>query len=254
MVEIARHWSDSRAVSEHDDRLPAFLHNPLLVDLVGAGSNVVVQVLDMRRFKSIYASPNVFDVCGYTADEINRAGVVQFLRNLSLRELFLHVKNARLMSKVKRGLAPRAHFQSALINSGMRTKDRRHLRVVSQNYTVEWDDSGRETFALLLWRDATHLFKTTNVAWRHQWRTDDGKSVVWTYQPERRRFLEQDFFSAREREVLVLVERGLSSKEIGEALDISVSTVENHRKNAIARLQVKSTEGLIEVCKWLKIL
>lgn len=53
--------------------------------------------------------------------------------------------------------------------------------------------------------------------------------------------------SDREREVLVLLARGLSSKEIGTELDISVRTVETHRANLMRKLGVKSVALLTQV-------
>lgn len=53
--------------------------------------------------------------------------------------------------------------------------------------------------------------------------------------------------SERERDVLRLLARGLSSKEIGSALDISTRTVETHRANVARKLGVKSVALLTQV-------
>ena len=46
--------------------------------------------------------------------------------------------------------------------------------------------------------------------------------------------------TAREEEVLNLVARGYRSKEIGEALGVSVQTVETHLRNVYEKLHVRS--------------
>ena len=51
----------------------------------------------------------------------------------------------------------------------------------------------------------------------------------------------------REREVLVLLARGLSSKDIASELDISTRTVESHRANLMRKLGVKSVALLTQV-------
>jgi FixJ family two-component response regulator len=51
--------------------------------------------------------------------------------------------------------------------------------------------------------------------------------------------------SEREREVLALVVAGLTNKEIARALDLSPRTVETHRANLSAKLQVGSLAQLI---------
>lgn len=50
--------------------------------------------------------------------------------------------------------------------------------------------------------------------------------------------------SERETEVLVLVARGLSSKEIADKLNISVHTVNTHRKNITHKTGIRSVAGL----------
>lgn len=50
--------------------------------------------------------------------------------------------------------------------------------------------------------------------------------------------------SERETDVLVLVAKGLSSKEIADKLSISVHTVNSHRKNITHKTGIKSVAGL----------
>ncbi len=50
--------------------------------------------------------------------------------------------------------------------------------------------------------------------------------------------------STREQSILVLVAGGKSSKDVGELLNISVRTVETHRKNIKKKLNIKTTAGL----------
>ena len=50
--------------------------------------------------------------------------------------------------------------------------------------------------------------------------------------------------SEREKEIIVQIVRGLSNKEIAEALFISVNTVMTHRRNISRKLQIRSVAGL----------
>ncbi len=50
--------------------------------------------------------------------------------------------------------------------------------------------------------------------------------------------------SSREKEVLVLVAKGKTNKEIAELLNLSVYTVIAHRKNITAKTNIKSVSGL----------
>lgn len=58
--------------------------------------------------------------------------------------------------------------------------------------------------------------------------------------------------SEREKEVLILVAKGLSSKEIADKLCLSIHTVNSHRKNISQKTGIKSMAGLAAyamVCK-----
>jgi DNA-binding NarL/FixJ family response regulator len=56
----------------------------------------------------------------------------------------------------------------------------------------------------------------------------------------------EDILSRRELEVLKLICREYSNNEIAEKLFLSVSTVETHRKNLIAKLGVNNSVGLVK--------
>jgi DNA-binding NarL/FixJ family response regulator len=51
--------------------------------------------------------------------------------------------------------------------------------------------------------------------------------------------------SSREREVLQLIAEGMSSKEIAEALHVSVRTVDSHRANLMDKLGIHKVSGLV---------
>ena len=55
--------------------------------------------------------------------------------------------------------------------------------------------------------------------------------------------------SVREKQVLSLIDRGLTSKEIAEMLSISINTVSRHRQEILGKLQVKNS---IEACRIAK--
>jgi len=56
--------------------------------------------------------------------------------------------------------------------------------------------------------------------------------------------LEASELTKRERDILVLVAKGLMSKEIAEQLNISIHTVISHRKNITKKTGIKSVAGL----------
>jgi len=49
----------------------------------------------------------------------------------------------------------------------------------------------------------------------------------------------------RQREILILIAEGLSTKDIGRRLDISAKTVESHRAQLMERLDIHDVAGLV---------
>ena len=64
-----------------------------------------------------------------------------------------------------------------------------------------------------------------------------------------RKKLDDAHLTLREKEIIVLLEKDLSNKEIASHLDISVRTVETHRKNILRKT---NTNNLLSLIKWAK--
>ena len=52
--------------------------------------------------------------------------------------------------------------------------------------------------------------------------------------------------SERELEVLKLIEKELTTEEIAEQLNVTVSTIETHRRNMFKKVGVKNVIGLLK--------
>ncbi len=60
--------------------------------------------------------------------------------------------------------------------------------------------------------------------------------------------------SAREKQVLHLINQGYPSKEIAEMLSISINTVSRHRQEILGKLQVKNSIEACRIGKDLKLI
>ena len=60
--------------------------------------------------------------------------------------------------------------------------------------------------------------------------------------------------SAREKQVLGLIDRGMTSKEIAVTLSVSVNTVSRHRQEILGKLQVKNSIEACRVAKDLRLI
>lgn len=60
--------------------------------------------------------------------------------------------------------------------------------------------------------------------------------------------------TSREKEVLELIAEGLTNNEIAQKLFISVSTVDTHRKNLLAKFEAKNIASLIKIAMQFQLI
>lgn len=63
-----------------------------------------------------------------------------------------------------------------------------------------------------------------------------------------------DLLSRREKEILILIGRGKSSKEIAEELSLSIHTISRHRQNILQKLQVSNSAQAFGIARELHLL
>lgn len=66
-------------------------------------------------------------------------------------------------------------------------------------------------------------------------------------QSNKRKDINDAHLTIREKEIIILLEKDLSNKQIADALNISVRTVETHRKNILKKTD---TNNLLSLLKW----
>lgn len=54
-------------------------------------------------------------------------------------------------------------------------------------------------------------------------------------------------FTKREKEIILLLKEGKSTKDIADKLFLSTHTIESHRKNILAKTDTKNTQGMLRV-------
>jgi len=73
----------------------------------------------------------------------------------------------------------------------------------------------------------------------HTFRKDEASNIVLT---------------RREKEVLGLIADGMTNIEIAQKLFISVTTVDTHRKNLLAKLEAKNTASLVRIATQMQLI
>ncbi len=75
---------------------------------------------------------------------------------------------------------------------------------------------------------------------------------LWVQENIRSRHIPE--VTRREKEILLLLAEGCSSKDIADRLSLSIRTVENHRKSLLQKFDVKNAVTLLKTAKELGVL
>jgi DNA-binding CsgD family transcriptional regulator len=123
------------------------------------------------------------------------------------------------------------------LNFRMKAADGRYVRLLEQVIVIDLDANGLIAYTLKHFTDISHLPYTNDVTLSFVEEGRAGDQLPYTVIVEQKNDNppKQRVFSARELEVLDLIAKGITSKEIAHELCLSIDTVKNHRKNMIRK-------------------
>lgn len=126
----------------------------------------------------------------------------------------------------------------------MTAADGRIIDVLHRMYYVCGGDGRSVRFAVCLYGPVSVGFKGRSVV----------VNSVTGVSEELTSSADAEMLSPRERQVLQLIDSGLKSREIADALHISVHTVSRHRQEILGKLQVKNSHEACRVARSIDLL
>jgi DNA-binding NarL/FixJ family response regulator len=105
---------------------------------------------------------------------------------------------------------------------------------------------------MMSFQEVSHLVKGEDYCMRGIF--GEGDKKVFVYYSNEDRTIDSEIISEREREVLQYISQGLDTKQIAAEMKISNNTVDNHRRNMLARTGTRDTTALIQLCRMLGVI
>ncbi len=223
------------------------------------------QVADYKRASpedSVVDFPMSDGQCFYVFDwqknEVTHASGVQRLLgyepnelNVDLLTTFIHPDDIDIVSRVTKGSIDHAINNEVpareyvfLLTCRLRKKDGSYVRILRQSGMYELDDKQRMISNFSILTDVSFMKVGNGVWWEVRAPNLDAeqfrKSVGQAF---------SDFFSRREFEILSMLAEGKLSKEISSLLNISVHTVDTHRRKMLKKAAVGNTVELINFAR-----
>lgn len=196
-------------------------------------------IMDFKK-KIVSYQKGVKEFLGYTNEEFT----------FDLVSSYFHPDDFEIITRLIRGTLMFASDNnvskdvSFFLTYRIQKKDGSYVKVMRQSTTYDLDESGKIISNFSLLSDISFLNTSNKVEWNFD--------APGLNKEKFREYIMKEykgFFSDRETEILHQLTKGLSSKEIGDVLNLSKHTVDTHRRNMLNKAHCKNTVELLNFCK-----
>ncbi len=242
---------DSLSIETFDTSV---IKNFPLLDIANSSQSTFA-IYDFREMKPIYITENVREIIGLSRDEYLKVGArLMFSKLLPSHSSFPLLASKKTESILRNiGSSEKQNVFATVCGLSLEHPEKGYIKILMQQYFMDCENNNISPRVLSTMRDVSHLQKD-DFYW---FRLTHGKSnelVTVYHNKDEKVGNSMDIISVREKEVLLLIERGLETDEIAQALSISRNTVNNHRQNMLNRLGARDTTALIELARICRLI
>jgi PAS domain S-box-containing protein len=205
-------------------------------DLTNFGSQFIY-VFDFPRGEITYVSPGVQKLLGYNPDEVNLKFLYEKIHPDDRRGVTDATIDA-LQGTIDNHMTSPGRMKFS-VNYRFQRKDGSYLQVLRYQTVQLSDQQGNILRTTGIIMELDHLPELIGVTGKMV--DNDSGKVIYS----RSYYNRDNLFSAREKQIILLLANGMKTDEIAEALFISPNTVSTHRKNMLRKHAVKNTAELI---------
>lgn len=208
--------------------------------------DVVVALFDHRTISCFFISENIEQLGGYTAKQVlNWQGLLLFkaLHYSHYSYIYTSLKWNLKFAKEK-PIEQRSKLKAYIGGLKLVDKAGNIRKVFLKGKVLDFDEEGQPDISVFFIEEVTHLFTGDQYWFRFENEVD---TFAYIHQKGKKVF--SDLLSARELEIMRLIAKNKTTKEIANELYLSPATVETHRKNMIKRTGAINSTGLVHLCK-----
>jgi|GEM_PF-1116589 len=225
----------------------AFFDNPQFNTLM-ASSPVATFIVNNSTSMYEYYSENVSSLLGYPAQDFFKGGI-SFGMSLIDAE-HIEIVGAFLIPSVFEQIKKHAekkelHKIKLSFDLKMKRKDGVSIWVKEIMTILEVDENGGPLLSLFHISDITSSKKDELINLYVERIDENGQHCTIHHESHAVKKIFLSFLTEREEQILSLICKGFSSKEIADRLYISIHTVHTHRKNMLEKTECKNSSELI---------
>ena len=231
-----------------------YLERSGLINLLNNQQGTLILLVDVKKLNAVYISGSVEDYTGYKLKEFEDNVALNFMNLVNKKHLtFLNVFIFWIINMLKTlPVAFKTKQNVSMWGLKLMNKNGREMRWFMNVIPLELDSNFNATLVFLTIQNITHLIKGDDYCFRGVF--GDKEKKVFVYHSSEEKSVEHEIISEREKEVLNYISQGLDTKQIADLLKISPNTVDNHRRNMLAKTCTRDTTALIQLCRMMGII
>lgn len=206
-------------------------------------------VVDMSSFNFAAVGGDTSYILGVSNDELKAMNAMELVKDFAVEEdaayLLAYVSHAwevLVQAKPEERKDLKITFYFRFLH-----KNGTHRWVVG--HITEWlfGTDGKMYYGMVGFTDITHFYKDGKVQFSIFNNAENKDRLYFTHTPAEETPVTIDIpkISIRQKEILLLLAEGLTSKEIADKLFLSVSTVNNHRQNLLELTHTPNVTALV---------
>lgn len=232
-----------------------YLETSGIINLLNQQGNLTF-LIDVKHLRIIHMSGSIQNFTGYKIEEFGTNILSKFMDILAPKHhLFLNVFVSWSLNILKTfPIEYKSKQFMSVWGLKLYHKNQRSMKWYLNIVPLEFNDDKNPTLIAISIQEITHLIKGNDYIIRAEFTEKENSKKIFVYYSDEDKTIEHDIISEREREVLQHISQGLNTKQIAEKLHITKNTVDNHRRNMLARTGTRDTTALIQLCRMTAIL
>jgi len=194
--------------------------------------NTIIYMNDVIKKKKVYCNENYNRITGYTMEEANSMGEDYF-------KLTYHEEDKNIFFKSLDSIKSATNSNEWHGVYRFKTKFGYYIWFYSRGYIYKYDTRDKPWLTIGIGLDITDRIKGETPLNKVM---EENLSLKYKVLKE--------LLTSREKKILKLISKGLSSNSIAGKVCLSVHTVETHRKNILNKLELKNTAELIRMASY----
>lgn len=220
-----------------------------LFTLIDSAKTSIIVVYDMFKQKILYVSDRFFDLFGFTEKVPTEMDHIWYRKRFHSEDAVINEAGTEFLKFIlKQPVEKRKDF-TLIRDFRIKNEENKFIRIISNEFLLETDRRGNPWLNIKL----TDLSPNQNladpaIAVCRDLVTGD---IIFSYEGRKEN---PGNITNREKQVISMIADGMRSKEIAEKLFISINTVNNHRRNAIEKLNVSTSSEAVKLAIKMRLI